>query len=78
MNNSHEATGIFKSLPSGKELKDQILSLDMHVHGSQMYSDKTLNPKWYQVCVNLAPFHSNPSPPSHIKNTFKICDSFMQ
>lgn len=64
MNNNCEATGTFKSLPSGKELKDQILSLDMH--GSQMYSQIKYSAQSDVRCgVNFAPSHIcfNPAPP---------------
>jgi len=64
MNNNCEATGTFKSLHSGKELKDQILSLDMH--GSQMYSQIKYSSQSNVRCgVNFVLFHIcfNPAPP---------------
>lgn len=63
MNNNHEANGTFKSLTSGKELKDCILSSDMH--GSQMYSQIKysaqidvrfgVNFTSSHICFNLGP-----------------------
>lgn len=80
MNNNHEANGTFKSLTSGKELKDCILSSDMH--GSQMYSQIKysaqidvrfgVNFTSSHICFNLGP------PWSGCKNAFDIGDSYTQ
>lgn len=79
MNNNHEATGMFKSLPSGKEVKDQILPLGMH--GSQMYSQIKYSSQSDVRCgVSFAPSHicfNAGTPWSHRKNAFDSSDSYI-